>query len=149
MFPLCAEDLPKTPCPELVRRIRSAKLLIIVLCPRLLQRCCKDEPEDVVDGLSALTTRMSADRVVAAMLGVKDCDVKEEHHKALTCYDHWTRLEVRDQDQNFVGCLLSTSMTIIGRPGQEEAVDQVDCAVDASDLQDDAKAAFCLQPKKV
>ncbi|XP_026482549.1 uncharacterized protein LOC113389755 [Ctenocephalides felis] len=176
VFPFYAEDLPATPCPELVRRIRSAKLLLIVLCPRLLQRCsektedkCDSSSEvdlcDVSDGMNSFTARISADRVIAAMLGVKNGDVKEQHKKALTSYDHWTRLEVRDQDQNFVGCLLNTSMSIIGRPGgscaniQDDLPtnpgrDQVDCPmVDPNEMtmvqEDGGKAGFSVQPKKV
>ncbi|KAK7873874.1 hypothetical protein R5R35_005736 [Gryllus longicercus] len=106
------------------------KLQIVILCPQFLEHIY-DNPAPA----SILTRLLQPDRVLAMLLGVEESNITEQHQAVLPSYQQWQRMQVKDQDESFVGDFLGAGLTILARVSRQQLAKE--------------KALFSIVPKKV
>ncbi|XP_063243599.1 phosphoinositide 3-kinase adapter protein 1 isoform X3 [Bacillus rossius redtenbacheri] len=121
---------PRPTPPALQEKLAGAKLQIVIVCPQFLEQAANR-------GVSvALARLLRPDRVLAMLLGVSEEHFLQQHGADLMSYQQWRRVQVRDQDESFVGEFFEIATSMVARVWGQTAAHV-------------EKAMFSLLPKKV
>ncbi|XP_044741541.1 phosphoinositide 3-kinase adapter protein 1 isoform X2 [Chrysoperla carnea] len=119
-------------------RLATVKLQIIIICPTLINTVNDIVTQNGTSEKNLFNRIFQPDRTLGMLLGVTDDDITDKHKSVLSCYHHWKRIAVKDQDPQLVGEFLDSAMTIISRIARQQYI-----------AAQQEKSQFSVVPKKV